>query len=57
MWTVNQKTQFVLWYVELKLVVAVQRKWRCLHPVEKPPTDKALKQWMNQLKETGTFEN
>jgi len=34
MWTVHQKAQFVLWYAELKSVVAVQRKWRSLHPGE-----------------------
>ena len=56
MWTVHQKAQFVLRYAELKLVVAVQRKWRSLHPGEKPPTDKALNRWMNQFKETGTVE-
>jgi len=54
MWTVQQKAQFVLWYAELKSVMAVQRKWRSLHPEEKPPTDKALNRWMNQFKETGT---
>ena len=48
--------QFVLWYAELKSVVAVQRKWRSLHPEEKPPTYKALNRWMNQFKETGTVE-
>ena len=53
---VQQKDQFVLWYAELKSVMAVQRKWRSLHPGEKPPTDKALNQWMNQFKETGTVE-
>jgi hypothetical protein len=42
MWTVQQKAQFVLWYAELKSVVAVQRKWRSSHPGEKPPMDKAL---------------
>ena len=57
MWTVHQKAQFVLWYAELKSVVAVQRKWRSLHPGEKPPTDKALNWWMNQFKETGTVES
>ena len=56
MWTVHQKAQFVLWYAELKSVVAVERKWRSLHPGEKPPTDKALNRWMNQFKETGTVE-
>jgi len=54
MWTVHQKAQFVLRYAELKSVVAVQRKWRCLHPGEKRPTDKALDRWMNQIKEIGT---
>ena len=47
--TVHQKAQFVLWYVELKSGVAVQRKWRSLHPGEKPPTDKDLNRWMNQF--------
>jgi len=56
MWTVQQKAQFVLWYAELKSVVAVQRKWRSLHRGEKPPTDKALNRWMYQFKETGTVE-
>jgi len=56
MWTVHQKAQFVLWYAELKSVVTVQRKCRSLHTGEKPPTDKALNRWMNQFKETGTFE-
>jgi len=56
MWTVQQKAQFVLWYAELKSVMAVQRKWRSLHPGEKPPTDKALIRWMNQFKEPGTVE-
>jgi len=56
MWTVHQKAQFVLWYAELKLVVAVQRKWQSLHPGEKPPMDKVLNRWMNQFKETGTVE-
>jgi len=56
MCTVHQKAQFVLWYADLKSVVTVQRKWQSLHPVEKPPTDKALNQWMNQFKETGTVE-
>jgi hypothetical protein len=56
MWTVQQKVQFVLWYAELKSVVAVQHKWRSLHPGEKPPTDKALNRWMNQFKETGPVE-
>jgi len=46
----------VLWYAELKLVVAVQRKWQSLHRGEKPPADKALNRWMNQFKETGTVE-
>ena len=36
--------------------IAVQRKWRSLHPEEKPPADKALNRWMNQFKETGTVE-
>ena len=54
--TVHQKAQFVLWYAELKSVVAVQRKWRSLHPGEKPPTDKALNRWMNQFKGIGTDE-
>ena len=44
----------MLRYAELKSVVAVQRKWRCLHPGEKRPTDKALDRWMNQIKEIGT---
>jgi len=56
MWTLHQKAQFVLRYAELKSVVAVQRKWRSLHPGEKPPTGKALNRWMNQFKETGTVE-
>ena len=56
MWTVHQKAQFVLWYAELKSVVAVERKWRSLHPGEKRPTDKALNRWKNQFKETGTVE-
>jgi len=56
MWKVHQKAQFVLWYAELKSVVTVQRKWRSLHPGEKPPMDKALNQWVNQFKETGTVE-
>ena len=46
----------MLWYAELKSVVAVQRKWRSLHPGEKPPADKTLNRWMNQFKETGTVE-
>ena len=46
----------MLWYAELKSVVTVQRKWRSLHPGEKPPMDKALNQWVNQFKETGTVE-
>ena len=50
MWTVHQKAQFVLRYAELKSVVAVQRKWRSLHPGEKPPTDRTLNRWMNQFK-------
>ena len=29
--------------------IAVQRKWRSLHPEEKPPADKALNRWMNQF--------
>ena len=49
MWTFHQKAQFVLWYAELKLVVAVQRKWQSLHRGEKPPADKALNRWMNQF--------
>ena len=53
---VHQKAQLVLWYAELKPVVAVQHKWRSLHPGEKPPTDKALNRWMNQFKETATVE-
>jgi len=56
MWTVHQKSQFVLRYAELESAVAVQRKWRSLHPGEKSPTDKALNRWMNQFKETGTAE-
>ena len=56
MWTVHQKAQFVLRYAELQSAVAVQRKWRSLHPGEKPPTDKTLNRWMNQFKETGTVE-
>jgi len=56
MWTFHQKAQFVLRYAELKSAVAVQRKWRSLHPGKKPPTDKALNRWMNQFKETGTVE-
>ena len=56
MWTVHQKAQFVLRYAELKSAVAAQRKWRSLHPGEKPPTDKALNRWMNRFKETGTIE-
>jgi len=56
MWTVHQKAQFVLWYATPKSVTAVQRKWRSLHPGEKPLTDKALNRWMNQFKETGTVE-
>jgi len=46
----------VLRYAELKLVVAMQRKWRSLLPGEKPPTGKALNRGMNQFKETGTVE-
>ena len=46
----------LLWYTELKSVVAVQCTWRSLHPGEKPPTDKALNRWINQFKETGTVE-
>ena len=46
----------MLWYAELKSVVAAQRKWRSLHPGEKPPMDKALNRWMNRFKETGTVE-
>ena len=53
---VHQKAQFVLWYVEWKSGVAVQRKCRSLHPGEKPPTDKDLNRWINQFKETGTVE-
>jgi len=49
MWTVHQKAQFVLRYAELKWAVAVHRKWRSLHPGEKPPTEKALNRWMNQF--------
>jgi len=56
MWTVHQQAQFVLRYAELQSVDAVRRKWRSLHPGEKPPTDKALNWWMNQFKETGTVE-
>jgi transposase len=54
MWTVQQKAQFVLWYAELKSVVAVQRKWQRLHPGEKAPDDKALNRWLTQFKETGS---
>jgi hypothetical protein len=39
MWTVQQKAQFVLWFAELKAVVAVQRKWERLHPGDKAPDD------------------
>ena len=46
----------MLWFAELKSVMAVQRKWRSLYPRENPPTDKALNQWMNQFKKTGTVE-
>ena len=46
----------MLWYAELRSVVAVQRKWRSLYLGENPPTDKALNRWMNQFKETGTVE-
>ena len=46
----------MLWYAELKSAVAVQCKWQSIHPGEKPPMDKALNQWMNQFKETGTVE-
>jgi len=46
----------VLWYAELKSVIAVLRKWRRLHPGENTPTDKSLKRWLNQFKETGTVE-
>jgi len=56
MWSVYQKAQFVLWYAELRSVVAVQHKWRSLHPGEKPPTDKVLNRWMNQFTETDTVE-
>jgi hypothetical protein len=41
MWTVQQKAEFVLWCAELKLVVAVQRKWRRLHAGEEAADDKA----------------
>jgi hypothetical protein len=46
----------VLWYAELKSVVAVQRKWRSLYPGDKTPMYKALNWWMNKFKETGTVE-
>jgi hypothetical protein len=52
MWTVQQKAEFVLWYAELKSVVAVQHKWRRLHPGEKAPDDRALNLWLKQFKET-----
>jgi hypothetical protein len=38
----------------MKSVVTVQRKWQRLHPGEKAPDDKALNQWLKQLKETGS---
>jgi hypothetical protein len=40
--------------VELKSVVAVQRKWQRLHPGEKAPDDKALNLWLTQFKEMGS---
>jgi transposase len=39
----------------LKSVIAVQRKWRRLHPGEKVPDGKALKRWLKQFKETGSL--
>jgi hypothetical protein len=48
----QQKAQYVLWYAELKSVVAVQHKWQRLHPGEKAPDDKALNYWLKQFKET-----
>jgi hypothetical protein len=54
MWTIQQKAQFVLWYAELKSVVAVQCKWQTLHPGEKAPGDKALNRWLKQFEETGS---
>ena len=44
MWTFHHKAQFVLWYAELKSVVAVLRKWRSLHPGEKPPQTETFAQ-------------
>jgi hypothetical protein len=48
---------FVLWYVDLKSVVTVQRKWRRLHLREKAPNDKAENHWLKQFKEMGSVVN
>ncbi|CAL1291613.1 unnamed protein product [Larinioides sclopetarius] len=48
------KSAICVVYADLKSIVALQRKWRTLHPGEKAPDDKALNRWMNQFKETGS---
>ncbi|GBO00360.1 hypothetical protein AVEN_71761-1 [Araneus ventricosus] len=53
MWAEQQKAEFVLWYAEFKSIVAVQRKWRTLHPGEKAPEDKAMNRWMKKFEKTG----
>lgn len=51
--TPQQKAQCVIWLIETKSVVTVQRNFRRNYGVN-PPSDKTIRQWFSAFKETGS---
>jgi hypothetical protein len=52
---VQQKAQCVLWYVEFKSIVTIQRNFRRMYGTE-APTDKSITRWFTRFKETRSVE-
>ncbi|KFM60144.1 hypothetical protein X975_22189, partial [Stegodyphus mimosarum] len=51
--TPQQKAQCVIWLIETKSVVTVQRNFRRNYGVN-PPSDKPIREWFSAFKETGS---
>jgi hypothetical protein len=45
----------VLWFFETKSVTKTQRRYRTQHGKD-PPSDKAIRRWVKQFQETGSFD-
>jgi hypothetical protein len=51
--TVQEKAMCLLWFFETKSVIKTQRRYRTQYGKD-PPSDNAIRRWLNQCQETGS---